>query len=322
MGVTLREIADEAGVSVRSVTRALKGEPGGNAQTCLRIREIAGKRGYVPNVAARNLRMRVSNIVGLISSDSVIPVVTRKNLAMQRRLESDGFFILSGLLPNSSSGLAALLRGWSGLVGTVVFTVWNGTWDADALLSGLPMDFIFADVRPRGMGCANFAVVGIDRGQGIEEGVRHFFSGGRKRVAFCGPPQFERVHGFEKAYAESGRRPVDGWLMETGSMDMADGYQAGKSIIEGGFDAVFFATDRMALGFYRFCHENGVRVPEDVAVIGFDDDQAGMYACPPLSTVAQPVEAISARIAELVRPGGFTSGECVFPTRFIRRESA
>ena len=319
MGVTLKEIAAAAGVSVRSVTRALKNEAGGNEDTCNRIREIAASLGYMPNMAARNLRLQRNNIIGMVSASNPVSVATRKLVAMQRGLEAEGFYPISALMPESPTALREILKNWTGLADTIIFTAWPLHWQPQDVLGGLPLKAIFVDALHDHQ--QSYAVIDIDRKTGVRHGITHLIRSGRRRVVQCGSRMADRIQGFEEALRECGLRPDDQQLIETANLNHEDGYQAAERIIAGGYDAVFFHTDRMALGFFRYCYENDIRVPEQVAVVGFDDDPAGQYACPSLSTVAQPVELIGRRVLELVRPGGFRPGKTVFPTEFIRRGS-
>ncbi|MCK4981643.1 MAG: substrate-binding domain-containing protein, partial [Victivallaceae bacterium] len=80
-------------------------------------------------------------------------------------------------------------------------------------------------------------------------------------------------------------------------------------------------TDRMALGFLKYAWKNGIKIPEDISVIGFDDDPVGTQSCPALSTVAHPIEEMNNKIIELINRKVKTGESFVFSTKFINRES-
>jgi len=319
MSVTLKELAEAAGVSIRSVTRALKNEPGGNQETTARIRALAAEKGYIPNMAARNLRLQQNNVVGMILGHGEVSMTVRKVYAMQRQLEREGYYPISALVPESAEELRAILKNWLGLVETVVFNAWNCDWKVDEVLQGLPLRPVFVDVIGKGRG-VKIAEVAIDREAGIRDGITHLIRSGRRRVVQCGSRMPDRLQGFASALRQCGMDPAGSPLIETENLNHEDGYRAAPQII-GKCDAVFFHTDRMALGFLKYCYEHGVKVPGEVAVVGFDDEPADEYACPGLSSVAQPVEEMAERVMELVRPGGFKPGKTVFATKFIPRES-
>ena len=320
MQPTLKEIAEAAGVSVRSVTRALKNEAGGNEDTYLKIRDTARRLGYIPNIAARNLRIKRKNFIGLISSPAEITITQRKIIAMQKRLESDGFYPVGALIPDSPEKLREIILGWAGLVDKVIFTNWNPFWDVTQTLSGLPMQFIFVDCMDK-TDREGTALLKIDRSVGIQRGVEELINSGRRRIAYCGSDMQDRLDGFRNAFRNTQRECVEDFFVRTEQLNMDDGFKAGNKLLHSGFDAVFFATDRMAMGFLKYCYEHKIAVPGQIAVIGFDDDPAGLYSCPALSTVAHPIDAISVRVAELAAQEKFPPVKESFSTQFIARES-
>ena len=320
MQPTLKEIAETAGVSIRSVTRALKNEAGGNEETCRRVRETARQLGYIPNIAARNLRIRRKNFIGLITSTVEITVMQRKTIAMQKRLEADGFYPVSALLPETPEQLREIILNWAGLVDKVVITTWQPDWNPETVLDGLPMQFIFVDCAPI-QPARRFATVCIDRTFGIQCGIEYLIRTGRKKIAYCGSPMSDRLDGFRNAFIRMRRECAPDFFLETAMMDMSDGFNAGELLLQRNFDAVFFGTDRMALGFLKYCYVHTLAVPERMAVIGFDDDPASLYSCPSLSTVAQPIDAISVKIAELAAREDFVPVVETLPTQFVVRES-
>lgn len=345
MAATLKEIAEKAGVSIRTVTRALKGEPGGNEETCRRVRELADSLGYVPNMAARNLRISRRNIVGIINNDNAVDVSVRKNISLQKMLEKENIYPLSGLLPDTLEKTRNMLREWAGFVNIVVFFAWKRDWDIHKVIGKLNLAALFVD-------CVNAPVdqlrIDIDRAAGIQEGVERLIKSGRRRIAHVGATMENRVIGFRNAFKALERSTEDATIIETGKNNFEDGYQIGKTLLDRKIDAVFFDTDRMALGFLKFAYENGVNIPEDITVIGFDDDPAGVYSCPSLSSVAHPIDEISRTIVNVIKNGGFGNKvgknpkssvsaktvtnqltyagggnkQIILPTHFIERESS
>lgn len=314
---TLKEVAEHAGVSIRTVTRALKNEPGGNLKTYARVKAIADELGYVPNIAARNLKMRRSNIVGLVASSHQTSVMMRKQAALQRCLEQSGKYLLSGTGAEDGEALVKMLREWIGLVRDVVFLQWRLKASPSDVLAGLPIRFVFVDcVDEEGVHS-----VLTDRGVGVREGVEALLAAGRRRIAQCGRNMPTRRRGFDAAFTTVADAGIEKHELRTVGLEFEDGYQAGRSVLEHKLDAVFFETDRLALGFYKFAFDYGVRIPDDVAVIGFDDDPAGRYACPPLSTVAHPIEQVCEEVCARLREPGAAPRNVWIPTRFVRRGS-
>jgi DNA-binding LacI/PurR family transcriptional regulator len=315
---TLKDVAEKAGVSIRTVTRALKNEVGGSAQTYSRVRRTAARLGYIPNIAARNLKIRQSHVIGLVSSRRHTDVWVRERTALQEKLESEGKYLLSGTLNDDEAQLTGMLMEWTGLTRDVVFMSWPSRFSASRILADLPMRFIFVDCLDE----PGFNTIITDRSVGVREGIEWFLKTGRRRIARCGANLTNRRKGFDAAFTGAAGSSAEKTEITTPGIEFRHGYEAGAVLIERKVDAVFFDTDRMAFGFYKFASERGIRIPDDVAVIGFDDDPADLYACPQLSTVAHPIAQITEQVIEVLRATGVGPRRVEVPTRFIRRESA
>jgi len=302
-------------VSIRTVSRALKNQPGVKPEVGRNVLELARHLGYTPNVAARNLRMNRSNIVGIIVSQNYKNSVSgRKVNDLQKRLEEQGFYPLFGLLPSDSVELRQMLQEWSGLTNTVVFLSWHHQFDPAIAFPGLPQQFIFVDIPE----ISGFHSLSINRACGIREAIRHFVDSGRRSIARCGNIS-SRELGFAQSFYDCAEKKVTHFYFEIDT-DFESGINVAPQLFAKNVDAVFFDTDRMAYGFLKYCWKHGIKVPEQIAVIGFDDDPWCEYSCPSLSTVAHPIAAVNKKIVELaVAPSNPQKIE--FPTRFIKRES-
>lgn len=316
--VTLKQIAEQAGASIRTVNRVLKRQDGVGAAKRARILRLAGEMGYVPNIAARNLRLSRSNFVGIVGGAASEGVFLRKTDDLQRRLKQKGFYPVLGGLPASAKSLENILREWAGFVSTVIFYNCSISSRPEAL-AGLPQQFIHVDAPAVG-GCHHLR---IDRGTGVCAGVLHLLRGGRRFIVRCGSVDIGRKEGFDRAFdsfmATDRLRRL---YLPTARCDFDDGYNMGGKIIDSGADAVFFDTDRMAFGFLKHAWEKRIEIPRDIAVIGFDDDPWGELSCPALSTVAHPIEELNDAIIKLIEQRPETPVTLTFDTRFIRRESA
>ncbi len=313
--VTLKKIAELSGVSIRTVSRALKNQPGVKPELCSRILELAAHLGYTPNVAARNLRLQRSSCVGIISSFSENHITMRKVNDLQKQLEEHGFFSLLGILPPNGAELRIILQEWAGMVNTVVFLNWDGRLQPSEILQGLPQQFIFVDIRE----FDGYHSLIIERASGIREGVTQLLRRGRRRIARCGNIT-SRARGFDLALSEFTERRVEHFYIQTSDSSFKNGMEVGPVLLEKNIDAVFFDTDRMAYGFLKFCWQNNIRVPDAISVIGFDDDPWSGYACPALSTVAHPLIEVNRYIVQLALQAE-PPVRMEFSTRFINRES-
>ncbi|EFL20679.1 LOW QUALITY PROTEIN: putative LacI-family transcriptional regulatory protein, partial [Streptomyces himastatinicus ATCC 53653] len=185
---------------------------------------------------------------------------------------------------------------------------------ADPLPAALARMGIPVVCNERLLGSTALPYVGVDNAGGAALAVRHLLGSGRTRVVTVAGPQdmvagIDRLTGYRTALKEAGREPV----VAAGDFTQESGAVAMRELLgrEPELDAVFVASDLMGLGVLRALRQAGRRVPEDVAVVGFDDVQAARYADPPLTTVRQPIAEIGRRLArQLLRLAG---GEAIEP---------
>lgn len=318
MSTTLKDLAEAAGMSIRSVRRVLAGEPGISEESRKKVAAIVRRIGYVPNIAARNLRMQRSSFVGLISSTNTADVYLRREHALIKRFEEAGLHPLIAALPQSPEELRQLVQRWSGIVNEVVWET-SPPPEIIAILPELPMRFVLVDAEVNG---ENFCSIGIDRSAGIRDAVMSLLRAGRRRIVHCGKLANRRA-GFEAAFAAvSGSDGPERLFLEPADLEFEDGYRAGEQLLDMKADAVFFDVDRMAFGFLRYAWEKRIAVPRQIAVIGFDDELYGRYSCPTLSTVAQPINSINAAVVKLLGEGFEPETGMWFPTSFVMRESS
>ena len=116
---------------------------------------------------------------------------------------------------------------------------------------------------------------------------------------------------------------MESFTVRCRALELQDGYRAGDELVKLKADAAFFDTDRMALGFYRYAHEHGLRIPRDILVAGFDNDSAGSFAIPALTTVAHPDhETVKAAVDILTCSEPQRPESMILPTRLLERESS
>ncbi|UQX89998.1 LacI family transcriptional regulator [Jatrophihabitans telluris] len=306
---TLEEVAARAGVSRATASRVLRGATNVSERARTAVREAAESINYVPNLAARSL------VTG--RSDSIAFLVAET----QDRLFSDPFFM--GLLRGAQTVVAeAGLQ----LVFTVATTEHDfarfvqyasgGHVDGVLLLSlhgdtSLPVELEARGVptllagRPQ-VAADELYYVDSDNRAGAQLATRRLLDSGHRRLATIhGPLDMsvgqDRLAGFEQAMAEAGRSWGED-LRAPGGFTAAGGYEAMTTLLERhpDVDAVFAASDLMALGAMRAIEYSGRRVGSDVAVIGFDDIADAALAHPPLTTVRQPVGRLGSTMSELL----------------------
>jgi len=328
---TLEQVAALAGVSRATVSRVVNGSPKVLPETVAAVERAIGELGYVPNRAARALVTR--------RTDSVALVVPEPD----SRVFSDPFFagILRGvsmtLAPTSSQlvlliepaegddqRLLRYLRG--GHVDGAIIVSHHGRDNVLQELAQLPLPIVFS-ARPLGVEVP-VASVDVDNVAGARTAVEYLLSIGRRKVGTVAGPLdmtagLDRLTGYKEVVAEAGLPEAVAY----GDFTADGGELAAIKLLDEHpeLDGIFVASDLMATAALRVLSQLGRRVPEDVAVVGFDDSVVATTTTPKLTTVRQPVELLGARLAEILLAklagADLTSPE-IFNTELIIRGSA
>ena len=315
-GVTLKKLAELSGLSIRTVNRVLKDQGDVSAEKRALVRKLAAEYNYMPNIAARNFRLRRNNVVGVIMCDRMLCEANMQKLAdLERTLTSGGYYPLLGSACDRD--LRRILEEWNGTVGVVV--VFNVRPSRGELpeVGNYPYTFILVDSEDDG--AAECHRVIVDRESGIAAACASLVDAGCRRIVHCGTAHLRWP--LVRRCAEKLGVNAEFIHIESARSEAEDGFTAGPAIMRSGADAVFFDTDRMAAGFYRYAWENRIRIPDDISVAGFDDDAAAAALPPPLSSVAHPVAEISAAVLELIVGSPERPVTKLLATRFVRRAS-
>lgn len=328
---TLNDIAKAGGISVRTVRRALSNAPNVLPEKRAKILKLAEELNYLPDVNARNLRTRSSHFIGVIGFEAKRSweVYTRKTFDLEKRLESQGFYPVMATVPENCSEAEKILKDWNGMLREILVMSPVTEEIAQTLLRG-GNRFLWID-QDRIFPGSNLQV---DRTSGIAEAIRFLSFRGRRRILHCGrlPSRCEAFAKILREQLEEKKTlphapPPEYQRVFCGSTS-SEIYRASAALLEQRMpgsgrkaDILFFDTDRMAFGFLKYAAEHGIRIPRDIAVVGFDDDAGSAFTYPSLSTVAHPYEELNARIIELIAdPSRGEVRECL-PTRFVPRES-
>ncbi|QLH19786.1 LacI family DNA-binding transcriptional regulator [Streptomyces sp. Rer75] len=314
---TLESVALHAGVSRATVSRVVNGSTRVAEDSRAAVLRAIEELGYVPNQAARSLVTQRTDSFALVlpeepgrvfSDDQFFPGVVR-GVGQELEDADKQLVLMMARSPASRDRIErfALARHVDGVMVASVH-------GADPLPAALARMGIPVVCNERLLGPTALPYVGVDNAGGAALAVRHLLGSGRTRVVTVAGPQdmvagIDRLTGYRTALKEAGREAV----VAAGDFTQESGAVAMRELLgrEPELDAVFVASDLMGLGVLRALRQAGRRVPEDVAVVGFDDVQAARYADPPLTTVRQPIAEIGRRLArQLLRLAG---GEAIEP---------
>ena len=302
---TLEAVALAAGVSRATVSRVVNGSNRVTPNTRRVVEKAIRQLGYVPNRAARSLVTRRTESIGLVIpepttklfGDPFFPQLIRGINAVLG--EADQVLVL--LTPQSAHDeqkLGDYLV--SGHVDGAMLVSLHGADPLPAFLADRGVPVVVGGRPARGIGVD---VVDVDNVHGALQAVRHLIALGRRRIlTVTGPldmaPAQDRLAGYRSALAEAGI-DNDAALELAGDFDQVVSAEVVERLIAAGgtFDAVFAASDAMALGAMSAIRRAGLRVPQDVAIVGYDDSALALFSDPPLSSVRQPIEEMGREMA-------------------------
>jgi LacI family transcriptional regulator len=301
------DVARRAGVSSAVVSYVVNDGPRPvAAATRLRVLQAIEELGYRPNGVARALRSRRTWSVGLVVPDNSNPFFAQLAHAIEDEAFARGYALLLGNASGDPGREESYLRAFQERQVDALIVVTNGpTKDLPRIYEGTIPMVVIADNPIPGLAAS---VVKVDNTEGARLATEHLISHGHRRVAcVLGPhgsaPALERFTGWQRAMRDARLRPSAD-LVRWADFDRVDGYHAAADLLSARHRpaAVFVASDHQAIGVLRAAADRGVRVPEDLAVIGFDGIAEADYTVPRLATVRQPVDAMARRAVELLLP--------------------
>ncbi len=298
----MSDVAALAGVSHQTVSRVLNDHPSVLPATRQRVLDAIAQLGYRRNLAARALVTRRSGTIGVLSSGSALFGPTSTLIAIERAARDAGLFVSVATLPRwDGDDVAGVLEHFmaEGVDGVVVVAAHDEAVEAVRSF-GTPVPVVM--VGPVDLP-APLRTVAVDQYQGGRQAVRHLLDLGHRHVThLAGPLDWldarRRIEGWHDELAAAGIEagdPIPGdWSADTG-------YAVGRELVAGGLPtAVFAANDQLALGLLRAFAEAGVRVPDEVSVVGFDDVDGSANFFPPLTTIRQEFVALGERCLQVL----------------------
>lgn len=328
--VTVHDIAAKLGVSAMTVSRALSGNGTVAKETRAKVLAAAEAMAYVPNLSAKVLKNARTQVLGMLVSETRSPHIAQVISAVSQcavRAGQDLVIFLVADEPGVESPRVLKLLG-SGICDGLIVAVPKATKNTlDAIARGN----IPAVLINYGKGGVQLPVVKGDNYDGARQAVQHLLDLGHRRVAFVAGSTFsgqspERQRGYSDCLIEAGLE-IDPTLIVQGEFHPAQGYEQTLALLSLAKPptAIFAANDEMAIGVLDAVRVRGLKIPEDVSVVGFDDIPAASFVPPGLTTVRQPLEDIAQTAVSSVLNQLDTRAKDVrrveFPSRLIVRGS-
>lgn len=331
--LTLETIGQLAGVSRATVSRVINNHPNISDEVRERVQRVIAETGYQPNAAARSLASSESRIIGLVIpnvisavfTDPYYPRLTQGISAACNRL---GYILALFLFHTLEEERTAVQRlSSNALLDGLILTADTIENPLMPQLIARQMPFVYVG-RPTNEDPQDVTYVDVDQMAGAMQAVAHLSALGYQRIGEIATAHnaagLDRHRGYQQALQRHGLA-YDEALVAYGDFTEGSGYTAMQQLLPQGPDAVFVQSDGMGLGAWRAIRDAGLRVPDDVALVSFDDLPPALLAEPPLTTVRQPIHrtgeiAVELLVERLQQPDKMPE-HVILPTELVIRAS-
>lgn len=303
MGARLKDVADRAGVSFKTVSNVINNHPNVTEKTRAKVLKAIEELRYRPNMTARSLRHGRSGFLAFALPELTSPYFASLASAIGAVAKRQGLIVLIEETFGEPERERVVLDGLDSLIDGVIFSpMATPARDVAARSDSTPMVLLGERGHPAG-----YDHIAVDNVRAAREVTEHLLGLGRRRVAAIGAERGAgtgglRARGYRTALDQAGIGVDPAIVVSRLRYDRPSGARAMASLLDSGqdVDAVFCFNDLMALGALRVLRERGYKVPDDVAVAGFDDIEDGRYSSPSLTTVAPDIPFLAEEVVRLV----------------------
>ena len=332
---TIRDVAKKAGLSVSTVSLALNKRSNVSEETRRKVLEVVQELGYHPHRGARGLASQSSGNLGFILTDDHFshsePFYTKVFLGTEFEARQHNYYVLLTTVGRTVKQSVEIPRFLleNDVDGVIIAGKIGASWVEYIKERGVPLILIDYEL-PR----YRVSSVAMDNRSGALLAVEHLLKGGHRKIGFIGgdiehPSIAERYDGYRQAMEAANSTISDSWLsIDEPDTRLANGYQAARKMFMNHSDvptAVFAANDAMAIGCMQYLKEAGMKVPNNVAIVGFDNVEAALHVEPRLTTVNVHRDAMGSlavrRLVEMIKDKGAVVTRTLTPVELVVRES-
>ena len=301
---TMRDVAELVGVSVQTVSAVINNKSEITAETRLRVNEAIEKLGYRPYSVARSLRTGKTNTISFIISDIANPSFAAMASSAEDYAHASGYHLMVHNTHDDpqreASYVHSVAERW---IDGVLIVSANDGLESLRILQNAMLPVVAVERVPQEYSGPSVRFDNLRAGQLAAE---YLLSLGHKRIAHISGPRHmrhvqERLSGFENTLLEANIRVPPGWIVE-GNWRCEDGYECMLQILRSGDvpTALFASNDRMAIGAIQAISQAGLRVPDDISVMGLDDIEVSAFQIPLLTTIRQPFTSLATEAIQLL----------------------
>lgn len=293
--VTIHDLAQELNVSPSTISRALKDHHSIGKETKKAVKKLARERGYRPNTIAASLRTKQSNVIGILVSWINRPFISSLISGIEKEARESGYHvIISQSYDQTDLEIENLQALYDSRISALIVSLAMGTADYSHFdlftNSGIPV--VFVDRIPA---VNNIPKVQINNFKAAFEATEHLVRQGCKRIAHFGGSRRQSIYedrrsGYIAALKKNGLDPDESIILEAGSLSADEGTRLTEQVLDTDNrpDGIFCANDTAAVSAIQQAKRQGIKVPEELAVIGFNNDPICEIIDPPLSSVYHP----------------------------------
>lgn len=333
--VTIRDVALRAGVSIATVSRVMTNSPGVGESTRARVLDVIHELNYYPDIKGRMLASNSTRNIGLViphTSHFIMkdPFFAEVLRGVQDAINARGYrMVLATASAEIEEDLEYIKMARDGSVDGIIVLCNKVN---DIYLPELKaMNFPFVSIG-RAFGPIDIAFVDIDNIQSSYNAVKYLIDMGHRRIAHIAgiletTAGIERLEGYKRALVDNGL-PYDESYVVEGKFTQESGYLAASRLLENPKKlptAIFAYNDSMAIGAMRAIREKGMAIPDDISIVGFNDDPEVSYSEPPLTTVCQPIYRLgklaTEMLIEIIERDGPKQRQVILPTEIVERSS-
>lgn len=335
-GVSIKDIAEVAGTTHSTVSRALRDSPKISDETRERVKRIANEMGYTPNAVAQSLQTNRTNAIGLVVTSIADPFFADVVKGVEEVAQPAGFSVLLNSSHNDPEQEIEVIETFHRrrVDGLLVASSRVGSNYVDRMSQiEVPVVLINSEAEEDSRFLHS---VSVDDQDGIRQAVQHLIELGHRRIGYVGVrnrplSNQRRKEGYLQSMRDEGLEPRDAWIgtapideTETGpNSDVTAAGRVAPDLIDAGVTAILCFNDMVAVGVLLACKNEGIEVPAECSVIGFDNIDISQYVTPPLTTVHQLKRKIGSGAMKMLHDliEGDSVQNKVLKPEFVERQS-
>jgi LacI family transcriptional regulator len=326
MRPTINDVAKKAGVSIATVSRILNELPGYTMKTRQTVLDVIKEIGYKPNAIARGLVNKHTNTIGVLlpSISSRLASVLLKGIEnTAHRLDYSTIICNTGRDGKRTIEYLDVLNEKQ-VDGIIITSEWlKGVYEKALVAMKIPVILVLTVSSH-----LKIPHIKLDDKQAAYQAIQYLIENGHKEIGMISGTKndklagYPRIEGYKRALADNSltisedRITYGDFAYKSGITCMEELFQRSPDIT-----AVFAASDEMAVGALSYAYKKGIKVPDELSVIGFDDTQDAEMAIPPLTTVHQPIYEMGQRAVEMLFSGKETAESVIMPHHIVERNS-